>query len=89
MVPHNRGVFVCVQDKNNPTRPAHLDQRERRFVKFGGGFGDEQLAWMRTELEVSLPNDCRSYAIAEANLLPSSDCIATWSGLESKEWISS
>jgi hypothetical protein len=27
---------------------------ERRFVKFGGGFGEEQLAWMQTEMQVGL-----------------------------------
>lgn len=42
----------CLQDKNNPTRPASMPQTERRFVKFGGGFGEAQLAWLRAELQV-------------------------------------
>lgn len=39
-----------MQDKNNPTRPAHLPRTERRFVKFGGGLSAEQLSWLRAEL---------------------------------------
>lgn len=39
------------QEKNSTVG---LEGVERRFVKFGGGLGQEQLAWLEQQLEVSL-----------------------------------
>ena len=41
-------LSVChLQDKNSPVG---LEGTAKRFVKFGGGVGDEQLRWLRQQL---------------------------------------
>lgn len=43
--------FCLLQNQNSPEG---LEGVERRFVMFGGGLGQEQLAWLERQLEVSL-----------------------------------
>lgn len=42
----------CLQNKNMPD---NLNGVRRRFVKFGGGISEQQLAWLEQQLQVSFP----------------------------------